>query len=98
MYVNFILCFDGSNPLILVLNGDVIIFARCPEWRLIWCQTISARDDNFRDTKDLDRLLLMSSLFCSVLKVQQKVVLRLCSFSSQRAIIILEPLTDESRE
>jgi hypothetical protein len=63
MYADFILCFDGSNPLVLVLYGDVIIFAGCPKQLLMWCQRILAYDDDFRDVGVFDKLLLMSSLF-----------------------------------
>jgi hypothetical protein len=41
--------FDRSNPLILVLYGDAIIFARCPEQLMRWCLEILACDVHFKD-------------------------------------------------
>jgi hypothetical protein len=40
---DFYLCdFDRSDPLVLVLYGDVIIFAGSPKQLMMWCLNILA--------------------------------------------------------
>jgi hypothetical protein len=41
--------FDISNPLVLILNGDVIIFAGCFEQHMIWYPKILACEFDLRD-------------------------------------------------
>jgi hypothetical protein len=47
---DFYLCdFDGSNPFILDLHGDVIIFARNPKRLILWYEKKLAHNADLRD-------------------------------------------------
>jgi hypothetical protein len=47
---NFYLCdFDRCDSLVLVLYGDMIIFARHPEQLMMWCPKILTHDVDLRD-------------------------------------------------
>lgn len=55
--------FDRSNPLILVLYGDVIVFVGFLEQIMTWCLKTLVHDDNLRD--DQVRLVDYDLELCS---------------------------------
>jgi hypothetical protein len=55
----FYLCdFDRSNPLVLFLYRDVIIFTRSPEQIMMWCLNILACELDMEDV-GVGRLLMV---------------------------------------